>query len=526
MYSSNQIKILIVEDETIIALDLRDRLEGANYVVVDVAISGDEAVQKAKQLSPTLVLMDIRLSGKTDGIEAAEAIWQQLQIPVVFVTGHSDQSTVERAIASSPFGYVLKPIRERELYVAIETAIQKYEREQWLRTILQNTQEAVIATDPHLTVEFINQVAVSLTGWSAAEAKGRSLTDLLHLVDETTREPVLDIFTPVLAQPPISPELDEMLLISRDQHYYPVATHISSIKDPFGHLTGFVLVMRDLTSQRLAVERNLAVERSRQLEQQNTELERINRLKDDFLSTISHEMRTPLANIKMAIHLLELSLQQKGMLASEDSTSSTSICRYIRVLSTQCNQEMRLIDDLLCLQRLDADAYRLDTIKLDLKNWFPHLLEGFFVRAEAERRHLRFEIADDLPFLVTDMSSLTRIVTELINNAFKYSPINSTIHVAVQAAPVQLSVEATDASELQVRVINTGSEIPPDQQERIFEPFYRLPGDDRWQHSGTGLGLALVKRLVTQLQGKIWVESTDQQTSFVIQLPWDLPKPH
>ncbi len=121
------IQILVVEDERIIALNLKENLEALGYAVPAIAATGEQAIAAATDLQPDLVLMDIRLKGAMDGIQAAEQIWERLQIPIIYVTGHSDRSTLERAKVTTPFGYVLKPVKERELYVAIETALQRYE---------------------------------------------------------------------------------------------------------------------------------------------------------------------------------------------------------------------------------------------------------------------------------------------------------------------------------------------------------------------------------------------------------------
>jgi CheY-like chemotaxis protein len=121
--SPNKGRILIVEDNYIIAASLQERLEAWGYDISGTAGSVEEALRKAVQLRPDLVLMDIRLHGELDGIEAAEFLWDHLRIPVIYVTGHSDDGTLERAKATVPFGYILKPVKGPELDVAIATAL-------------------------------------------------------------------------------------------------------------------------------------------------------------------------------------------------------------------------------------------------------------------------------------------------------------------------------------------------------------------------------------------------------------------
>lgn len=131
---SSMIQILVVEDESIIARDIQDCLEDLGYGVSATAATGLDAIKKATELKPDLILMDIRLKGETDGIQAAEHIWNQLQIPIIYATGFSDRETLERAKLTRPFGYILKPIEERELYTAIETALHQHRANQDLAT--------------------------------------------------------------------------------------------------------------------------------------------------------------------------------------------------------------------------------------------------------------------------------------------------------------------------------------------------------------------------------------------------------
>ncbi|MDZ8185717.1 MAG: diguanylate cyclase [Nostoc sp. ChiSLP02] len=150
IHRTKLVRILVVEDEYILAMNLQEILESHGYTVVDIADSAETAIEKASKLRPNLVLMDICLQSEMDGIQAAEQIWKYFQIPIIYVTGHSDKSTVDRATLTLPFGYIVKPVREQELYVAIQTAINRYEREQFLSNELQKMKDAIIALDPKL----------------------------------------------------------------------------------------------------------------------------------------------------------------------------------------------------------------------------------------------------------------------------------------------------------------------------------------------------------------------------------------
>ena len=121
--------ILIVEDEEVIALDMRMSLESIGYRVVDIVDTGKAAVERSAALKPDLVLMDIRIRGEQDGIDVAARLREHMDVPVIFVTAFSDEATLERAKRVSPYGYIVKPFHERELRIAIELALYKHEYE-------------------------------------------------------------------------------------------------------------------------------------------------------------------------------------------------------------------------------------------------------------------------------------------------------------------------------------------------------------------------------------------------------------
>ena len=181
-------QILVVEDQSIAALDVKKRLESSGYTVVALASSGEEAIRKATELRPDLVLMDIRLRGEMDGVEAAERIGTHLDIPVVYLTAYADEATLQRAKVTEPFGYLLKPFEERTLHSTVEMALYRHkmerrvkESERWLATTLKSIGDAVIATDPQGCVRSMNPIAEALTGWKLEDALGMDLPDIFQV---------------------------------------------------------------------------------------------------------------------------------------------------------------------------------------------------------------------------------------------------------------------------------------------------------------------------------------------------------
>ena len=127
------IKVLVVEDESIVALDIQHRLRAMGYAVVGLALTGPEALELTERTEPDLILMDIRLKGPISGIETAELLRAKRDLPVIYLTAYTDQATLERARISEPFGYVVKPFEDRELNITIEIALYRHTVERQLR---------------------------------------------------------------------------------------------------------------------------------------------------------------------------------------------------------------------------------------------------------------------------------------------------------------------------------------------------------------------------------------------------------
>jgi signal transduction histidine kinase len=137
----NQTRIMVVEDEIIIAMHISETLTNLGYEVSDVITSGEEAIEQAAEIKPDLILMDIMLSGSINGIKVARQIRDSLNIPVVYLTAHTDRITLNKAKETQPFGYVVKPFTERELHTAIEMALTRHKAETDVRNALEKEKE-------------------------------------------------------------------------------------------------------------------------------------------------------------------------------------------------------------------------------------------------------------------------------------------------------------------------------------------------------------------------------------------------
>ena len=254
-------RILIVEDEGIIAKDIQSTLNRSGYSVIGIASSGEEAIKKAMETHPDLVLMDIVLEGAMDGVEAAEYIRDHFDIPVAYLTAYSDDITLQRAKITEPYGYILKPFQEKELYTAIEMAIYKHtmqrklkESEQWLATTLKSIGDALIATNADKLITFMSPVAEALTGWKQKEAIGKPLKDVFKIINEKTGKQADDSVAKVLREAVIVGLPDHTVLIAKDGTKIPVDDSAAPIRDDKGKIIGVIQVFHNITDQKKAQE--------------------------------------------------------------------------------------------------------------------------------------------------------------------------------------------------------------------------------------------------------------------------------
>ncbi|HMK54491.1 MAG TPA: methanogen output domain 1-containing protein [Methanobacteriaceae archaeon] len=255
----SNVKILVVEDESIVAMDIKHRAEGLGYTVTSITPSGEEALDKVLQEPPDLVLMDIVLKGEMDGIEAAQRIRDIYDIPVVYLTAYSDERTLKRAKVTEPFGYIIKPFEDRELHSAVEVALYKHkmesklkESEKWLSTTLESIGDAVIATDKQGNIKFMNPVAGQVTGWNHDEAIGKPLKEVFKIVKEDTGVEIENPVADVVENDAIIDIRDQVLLITREGDKVPIDDSSAPIKDENGNIIGVALVFRDITQRRKA----------------------------------------------------------------------------------------------------------------------------------------------------------------------------------------------------------------------------------------------------------------------------------
>lgn len=252
--------ILIVEDEAIVALDLKLNLEELGYEVTGIAASGEQALRVFDERPPQLVLMDVRLQGAMDGIATAEAIRMRQAVPLIFLTSHSDDDTVQRAARTAPYGYLTKPYQIRELRAGIEVALTKSrmerqlrEADRWFAHTLHCVSDGVVVTDAQAKVRFLNPAAEALTGWAQEHAVGRDVGEVVRLhsdgTDVQTDSEAARLVSEVLRAGRPAPVAHARSLLTRTGADRVVDEAAGPVDDDEGRRLGAVLVLRDAAAR-------------------------------------------------------------------------------------------------------------------------------------------------------------------------------------------------------------------------------------------------------------------------------------
>ncbi len=280
-------KILIVEDQKTTAKKIEKDLLKMGYTITSIASTGEEVIESIEKNRPDLVLMDIILEGKMDGIDASEQIQATFDIPVVFLTAYADTTKLKRATMTEPYGYLVKPFESKELRATIESAIYKHrsekklkESQMWLNTTLNSIGDGVITINLSGHVIFINKVAISLIKAESDYAIGKPLEDVFTMMDEQTGAKI-EIPIQKIIDKGISTKISSNILANVKRNKITVEYSFEPIKDDKTNLIGFALVFRDVTKKISAEKRlqryqndleRMVKDRTLELEESNTKL--------------------------------------------------------------------------------------------------------------------------------------------------------------------------------------------------------------------------------------------------------------
>jgi len=484
-------RILIVEDEGIVAKDLHNTLINLGYGVSSSVSSGEEAIKKAAETNVDIVLMDIVLAGNMDGVDAAAQIRSRFDIPVIYLTAYADDKTLQRAKITEPYGYILKPFQERELHTTIEIALYKHmmerrlkESEQWLATTLNSIGDAVIATDSQGFVIFMNPVAVALTGWKEEDAAGKPLKWVFHIVNEETGREVEDPATKVLREGVVVGLANHTVLIAKDAKRRPIDDSGAPILDKNGNIIGVVLVFRDVT-ERQRMEEEL---------QKAQKLESLGILAGGIAHDFNNVLMGILGNI---------------MLAKEYTTPEHKGYERLTEAEKACLRAKDLSQQLLTFSRGGAPVKEIASVGELLKEAACFAVSGSNVRCE-------FAVADDLWPAEIDTGQISQVINNLIINANQAMPEGGIIKVRAE----NMVVDAGQALPLEkgmyikISIEDQGIGIIKKHLPKIFDPYFTT------KSKGSGLGLSVVYSVVKKHNGIVEVTSQPEVgATFIIYLP-------
>lgn len=496
-----QARILIVEDETIVAMDIAATLRRLRYEVVGMVGTGAAAIESARSLKPDLILMDIRLKGPMDGIEAASTIQSEQSTAIVFLTAHADVDTVERSKAAAPYGYLVKPFDERSLHRVIEIALhragtEKAGREQTLDALWQSEERfrllvdavkdyALFMMDLDGRIVSWNPGAERMTGFSEADVLGQSVSMLRP--PDATSEDLTPLFERIRREG--GAEWDDQGIKKDGTRYLP-HVYCTPVVNRQGEMLGYVSVTRDVTEQR-------------NLEAQLAQAQRLESL-GQLAGGVAHDFNNMLMVIFSRCDILVRSLE------------SEKHRQYVKDIRAAATKNRDLTQQLLA-------AARQQVLQPDVVNINAVVATAMQLLGPTLGEHIRIEqqLEAALWNVHADPSKLHQVVLNLAINARDAMENGGVLtiesrNVRVDSSYARQHIGLHEGDYVSLVVSDTGSGIPAEVRDRIYDPFFttKAPGH------GTGLGLAVVRGIVEQTGGRIWMYSEiGRGTAFKIFLP-------
>ena len=494
-------RILIVEDEALVAMDLQETLQDMGYEVPAIVYSGEEALDQIAAIRPDLVLMDIQLAGAIDGIEAATQIRDRYGIPLIYVTANSDEATFQHAKVTAPSGYILKPIRKKELGKTIDLALTQHQRtvatRQLLAAVVESSHDAIISVDLNGVISTWNEGAQKIYGYAASQAIGHSLSMLYpHDDDETTQ-----LLTRVKRGERV--EQHETIRVRNDGHRFNASLTLSPVRDDRNQIIGASSIDRDITER---------VQTEEALRQAREELELRVEERTAELQDTNERLKREMAERKMAekeVVRLER-LRALGELASGISHNLNNLLVGIlgpaeALLGTTDPAEIREWAELIyatgeraagLVKRLNQAVRDQPSVALEPVNVEMAIREAIQTartlwREQPARLEKKIEIATHLkpvPPIQGTGAGLRDALVNLLLNAGDAMPHGGHIELATELSGDQVLIRVTD----------DGIGMGEDTLRKVFEPFFTTKSD-----VGSGLGLTTAHRTITLWNGQL-----------------------
>ena len=535
--SPNRATILIVDDTPNNLQLLFSYLETAGFKVL-LAEDGETAIQIARTQLPDLILLDVLMPG-IDGFATCSRLKSQpstKDIPIIFLTALSETVNKVQGFKLGGVDYITKPSEQEEVLARIQThlnlkrmrhalAVKNRELQQALnfealikritdkiRDSLDETYCLRVATEELATalnlsscqVELYNPQKTTATivyehnnTLPQCQGETRQIAEFPELYRQLLQKSPLQLVEPLPQFNPQGIQVTRLACPIFDER--GIIGNLWGLRPPTEVFTSWEIRLVSQVASQCAI----AMRQARLYAESNqhiAELAKLNHLKDDFLKTVSHELKAPMSSIQVAAQTLEslLDSQKRG-------TRSPRFKRVVEIFRESCQKQKQLVDGLVSLSYIDTRAITIQSERLQLSSWLSELIQPY-LRPARQQQKLTLATIDEGLSIVTDPTILERIMQELLTNAFKYTPEKGEIIIKTQQTSLATSI----------CVINTGVEIPVEQRQLIFDRFYRISNN---KDKSAGLGLTLVKKLAEILKAEVKVESDRQQTSFCLRFP-------
>lgn len=494
-----QAGILIVEDEAIVALDIKKRVECLGYAVTGVVSSADAVFQRVIEKRPDLILMDIFIQGELDGVDTAEKIRRIFDIPIVFLTANNDEHNVGRAMSAEPYGFVLKPFDDIHLKLTIDLAVYRHEidrrlrrREQKLSEIAFGLGEGVFVLNEMGEVTFANPEAKRLFGLREEEIIGRRVDEFI-----TAQAPGAP-----LASGETHPSMrvfstgrrhyeDNLIFRRNDGSTFP-GSIISTPVTETGRVISSITVFRDTTRERKALEEMLRLKK----------LESLGML----AGGVAHDFNNLLTVIMGNISFVKMAFNPDDII-NQQLTSAEEAAIQARNLTSQ----------LLTFAQGGGAVKKIASIGQLIRNAVTFASSGSSHKPE-------FSVSVDLWPAEVDESQISHVIHSLVMNALEAMPDGGGIIVKAENMELEgdTAINLPAGRYIRISVSDSGPGIPAPDLERIFDPYFTTR---EGALSGAGFGLAICFSIIKAHDGIISVQSMPGHgTTFDVYLPAALEK--
>lgn len=524
--------ILLVDDEPANLLAMEAVLEGLGVPLVR-ASSGGEAMRQLRDRDFAAVLLDLHMPGM-DGIETARLIRAQRrsrETPIIFVTADASELSAREAYTLGAVDFIVKPFRPPPLLSKLGFFIELHRSRQelhqaerkavqdgvFLSAVLEAVEDAIVTCDSEGRLTLLNRAAREFMGLPRSGIPEGTLPigRLFHRPDGTPMADEELPFRRALNGERVN-QLELQLLVP-PQPPRPVIASAQALRDAHGQMLGAVVSLHDVSSEREAeyARKTAAAEQIRReeaeaaaallresrerLARSEQQLRESDRRKTEFLATLAHELRNPLAPISNGLQLLRRASDPRTHDKARD------------MMERQVKHMVHLVDDLLDIARISSNKVELRRERLDLATVLAGAVETSMPLISAAGHTLDVHMPDEPLQVVGDPTRLAQIVSNLLNNAAKYTP---------HGGRVQLTAGADDGHAT-IRVSDSGIGIPPVDLPKVFEMFTQVGRHLNRSQGGLGIGLALVKRLVELHGGSVDVQSegAGAGSTFSVRLP-------